>query len=175
MKAARRHCTCHSCSKSISTIGSKNTTAPIRRATCSPTPMAGRICPTTSFGTAFIARWAGSGIRTPKGVHVGVHCFRHGVTTSLLESGTPIHIVTKLMRHGDSKVTLDHYAHIVSDADRKESEKLSRQNRAKHGSIGVRLRIGVNSVQDSLKIWNLAEACGSRTHHPPREGTDRRL
>jgi len=21
----------------------------------------------------------------------------------------------------------------------------------------------------------LAEACGSRTHHPPREGTDRRL
>jgi integrase len=65
------------------------------------------------------------GIQTPKGVHIGVHCFRHGVTTSLLESGTPIHIVTKLMRHGDSKVTLDHYAHIVSDADRKESEKLS--------------------------------------------------
>jgi integrase len=65
------------------------------------------------------------GIHTPKGVHVGVHCFRHGVTTSLLESGTPIHIVTKLMRHGDSKVTLDHYAHIVSDADRRESEKSS--------------------------------------------------
>jgi integrase len=32
------------------------------------------------------------GIQTPKGVHIGVHCFRHGVTTSLLESGTPIHI-----------------------------------------------------------------------------------
>lgn len=67
------------------------------------------------------------GIRTPKGVHVGVHCFRHGVTTSLLQSGTPIHVVTKLMRHRDSKVTLDHYAHIVSDQDRKESERFSQQ------------------------------------------------
>jgi integrase len=65
------------------------------------------------------------GIKAPKGVHIGAHCFRHGVTTSLLESGTPIHIVTRLMRHSDSRVALDHYAHIVSDADRKESEKLS--------------------------------------------------
>ena len=32
------------------------------------------------------------GIQTPKGVHAGIHCFRHGVTTELLES-TPIHIV----------------------------------------------------------------------------------
>ena len=58
---------------------------------------------------------------------MGVHCFRHGVTTSLLESGTPIHIVTRLMRHGDSKVTLAHYAHITSDAARRESEKLSQR------------------------------------------------
>ncbi len=67
------------------------------------------------------------GVTTPKGAHIGVHCFRHGVTTSLLESGTPIHIVTKLMRHGDPKVTLEHYAHIVSNADKEESEKLSRR------------------------------------------------
>jgi integrase len=67
------------------------------------------------------------GITTPKGAHIGVHCFRHGVTTSLLESGTPIHIVTKLMRHGDPKVTLEHYAHIVSNADKREFEKLSRR------------------------------------------------
>jgi integrase len=66
-------------------------------------------------------------INTPRGAHIGVHCFRHGVTTSLLESGTPIHIVTKLMRHGDSRVTLEHYSHIISNADREESEKLSRR------------------------------------------------
>src|SRR5205807_10505513 len=38
-----------------------------------------------------------------KGVHVGIHCFRHGVTSELLGSGTPIHVVTRLMRHADSK------------------------------------------------------------------------
>ncbi len=67
------------------------------------------------------------GITTSKSAHIGVHCFRHGVTTSLLESGTPIHIVTKLMRHGDLKVTLAHYAHIVSNADKEKSERLSRR------------------------------------------------
>jgi len=56
------------------------------------------------------------GIETPKGVHVGIHCFRHGVTTELLEPGTPIHVVTR-MKRGDSRVTLDHYAHIVGDAE----------------------------------------------------------
>jgi integrase len=67
------------------------------------------------------------GIQVPKGVHVGIHCFRHGVTTELLESGTPIHVVTRMMRHGDSKVTLDHYAHIIGDAERVASERLSRK------------------------------------------------
>lgn len=65
------------------------------------------------------------GIVAPKGVHLGVHAFRHGVTTELLEAGTPIHVVTRLMRHGDSKVTLDHYAHIVSGAERQATEQLS--------------------------------------------------
>ena len=66
------------------------------------------------------------GIQTPKGVHVGIHCFRHGVTTELLQS-TPIHVVTKLMRHGDPVVTLKHYAHVVSTEERAASERLSNQ------------------------------------------------
>jgi integrase len=68
------------------------------------------------------------GIARPKGeVHVGIHCFRHGVTTELLEAGTPIHLVTRMMRHGDAKVTLNHYAYVVADAERAASEKLSRR------------------------------------------------
>ena len=67
------------------------------------------------------------GIETPKGVHVGMHAFRHGCTSELLEAGTPIHVVTKLMRHGDSKVTLEHYAHIVGNAERVASEKFSQK------------------------------------------------
>src|SRR3984893_8308051 len=67
------------------------------------------------------------GIETAKGVHVGIHCIRHGVTSELLESGTPIHVVTRLMRHADSKVTLEHYAHIVGDTERVASEKFSQR------------------------------------------------
>ena len=67
------------------------------------------------------------GIETAKGVHIGIHCFRHGVTSELLESGTPIHVVTRLMRHADSNVTLEHYAHIVGDAERVASEKFSQR------------------------------------------------
>lgn len=67
------------------------------------------------------------GIETTKGVHVGIHCFRHGVTSELLESGTPIHVVTRLMRHADSNVTLEHYAHIIGDAERVASEKFSQR------------------------------------------------
>jgi integrase len=62
-----------------------------------------------------------------RGVHVGIHCFRHGVTTELLESGTPIHLVTRMMRHGDAKVTLNHYAHVLADAERLASEKFSQR------------------------------------------------
>ena len=45
----------------------------------------------------------------------------------MLESGTPIHVVTRLMRHADSNVTLDRYAHIVGDAERVASEKFSQR------------------------------------------------
>ena len=67
------------------------------------------------------------GIETAKGVHVGIHCFRHGVSSELLEAGTPIHVVTRLMRHADSNVTLEHYAHILGDAERVASEKFSQR------------------------------------------------
>ena len=67
------------------------------------------------------------GIEIAKGVNLGIHCFRHGVTSELLESGTPIHVVTRLMRHADSKVTVDHYAHIVGDRERFASERLSQR------------------------------------------------
>ena len=56
-----------------------------------------------------------------------IHAFRHGVTSELLQAGTPIHLVTRMMRHADSKVTLDHYAHVIGDAERAALEKLSQR------------------------------------------------
>jgi hypothetical protein len=55
------------------------------------------------------------GIETPKGAHVGFLCFRYGAPSWQLASGTPINVVTRHMRHADSRVTLEHYAHIVGD------------------------------------------------------------
>ena len=67
------------------------------------------------------------GITRPKGVHVGVHCFRHGASSELLDLGTPINVVTRLMRHSDSKTTLNNYAHSVHDSERVASERLSKK------------------------------------------------
>jgi integrase len=58
---------------------------------------------------------------------LGFTGFRHGVTTELLVSGTPIHVVTRMMRHGDSKVTLEHYAHVIGETERFASEKFSQR------------------------------------------------
>ena len=70
------------------------------------------------------------GLARPQGgVHVGIHCFRHGVTTELLQAGTLIHLVTRMMRHGDLHVPLAHYAHVLPDAERAASERLSQRIR----------------------------------------------
>lgn len=67
------------------------------------------------------------GIPRPKGVRVGVHCFRHGASSELLDLGIPINVVTRLMRHSDSKTTLNNYAHSVHDSERVASERLSKK------------------------------------------------
>jgi hypothetical protein len=58
------------------------------------------------------------------------------VTTELLQSGTTIQLVTRMMRHGDAKVTLNHYAHVVAGAERAASEKLSQRIGAQLDPVG---------------------------------------
>jgi integrase len=67
------------------------------------------------------------GIPRPKGTHAGVHCFRHGASSELLDLGIPINVVTRLMRHSDSKTTLNNYAHSVRNSERVASERLSKK------------------------------------------------
>jgi hypothetical protein len=101
------------------------------------------------------------GIVTPR-VHVGIHCFRHGVTSELLEFGTPIHVVTRLMRHGDSQVTVNPYAHIIGNAERVASEHLSRKIEAQLESIGVS-EVDSNSVSRLCKTpGENSTACANR-------------
>src|SRR5258708_36573379 len=61
-------------------------------------------------------------IVTPKGTHIGIHCFRHGVTRELLRvwhSDPRRHAVDAPWRF---KVTLNHYAHIIGNAERVASK-----------------------------------------------------
>jgi len=67
------------------------------------------------------------GIRRPKGARVGVHAFRHGASSELLDAGIPVNVVSRLMRHSDSTITLNSYAHSVRDSERVASEQLSKK------------------------------------------------
>ena len=61
------------------------------------------------------------------------------------------------MRHADSNVTLEHYAHIVGDAERVASENFSHQ-------IGQnRTQLESASAVKTGQTKDLAEACGVET------------
>lgn len=48
----------------------------------------------------------------------GLHAFRHQMVSELLEGGASPAVVQKQMRHSDARVTLEHYGHIIRDAQR---------------------------------------------------------
>jgi integrase len=56
----------------------------------------------------------------------GLHAFRHAVASVLLDNGAPPSVVQRQMRHSDAWITLQKYAHIVGDAQRKAVESLAK-------------------------------------------------
>jgi integrase len=53
---------------------------------------------------------------------VGLHAFRHGLATELANAGTPIPTLQQQMRHADVRTTLEVYAHVLPDSQRKAVE-----------------------------------------------------
>jgi integrase len=53
----------------------------------------------------------------------GLHAFRHMHTTALLETGATPKVTQRQLRHADSRVTLDHYAHLIDSSHREAVEK----------------------------------------------------
>ena len=53
----------------------------------------------------------------------GFHAFRHMHTTILLETGATPKVAQRQLRHADSRVTLDHYAHLIDSSHREAVEK----------------------------------------------------
>ena len=54
-----------------------------------------------------------------------LHAFRHMAASELLEGGAAPNVVQRQMRHSDSRITLQTYAHVIGDAQRKAVDSLA--------------------------------------------------
>ena len=68
----------------------------------------------------FEALIAKAGVR-----RVRLHDARHSAATMLLEGGTPVHIVSKMLGHSRASITLDVYAHAIDAGGEAAGEKLT--------------------------------------------------
>jgi integrase len=53
----------------------------------------------------------------------GFHAFRHMHATVLLETGASPKVTQRQLRHADSRVTLDRYAHLIDSSHRDAVER----------------------------------------------------
>ena len=56
---------------------------------------------------------------------IRLHDARHSAATMLLEGGTPVHIVSKMLGHSRSSITLDVYAHAIDSGGEAAGERLT--------------------------------------------------
>jgi len=50
----------------------------------------------------------------PLGITGGFHTLRHSAGTMLLHAGVPVNVVSAILGHARSSITLDTYAHVVA-------------------------------------------------------------
>jgi integrase len=56
--------------------------------------------------------------------NVGLHAFRHGLATALVEASAPISVLQTQMRHADVATTLRIYTHVVQQSQRDAMETI---------------------------------------------------
>ena len=54
-----------------------------------------------------------------------LHAFRHMAASEMIESGVAPSVVQRQMRHSDSRITLQKYAHVIGDAQRRAVNSLA--------------------------------------------------
>jgi integrase len=76
----------------------------------------------------------GLGIPT---MNAGLHAFRHGLATQLVEASVPISVLQRQMRHADVATTLRIYTHAIpqSQRDAMEGVDLTKSTNAVNGTI----------------------------------------
>jgi integrase len=55
---------------------------------------------------------------------IGWHTFRHSYSTLLRATGADVKVMQELLRHASSRMTLDTYTHVVTDAKRKAQSEV---------------------------------------------------
>lgn len=73
-----------------------------------------------------------AGIKKP----IGFHCFRHSLSTLLKANGEDVKVVQELLRHANSRITLDTYTQAVTPAKREAQDKVVRAIQAARGQAG---------------------------------------
>jgi integrase len=58
----------------------------------------------------------------------GLHAFRHGLATELVEASVPVTVLQNQLRHADIKTTLKVYAHVIPQSQRDAMENLGGQS-----------------------------------------------
>ncbi|HXM97944.1 MAG TPA: tyrosine-type recombinase/integrase [Candidatus Dormibacteraeota bacterium] len=57
--------------------------------------------------------------------HAALRAFRHMAASELIENGVAPSVVQRQMRHSDSRITLQKYAHVIGDAQRRAVDSLA--------------------------------------------------
>jgi integrase len=70
--------------------------------------------------------------------NVGLHAFRHGLATELVQSCEPITVVQSQMRHADVRTTLKIYAHVIPQAQRESIKRIAKRAIGTNVPIGTR-------------------------------------
>ncbi len=58
----------------------------------------------------------------------GLHAFRHGLATELVEASVPVTVLQSQLRHADAKTTLKVYAHAIPQSQRDAMENVGGQS-----------------------------------------------
>ena len=58
--------------------------------------------------------------------NTGLHAFRHGLATELVENAVPVTVLQSQMRHADVRTSLKIYAHLIPQSQRDAMEKIGR-------------------------------------------------